>query len=111
MPHADGLAPFADLIADEVNVRDVTLTDDVSAVAGQVLQVVPAALGPRLGRHTQEVINAVKAGDWRLEGERVAAGGHRLEPGEYTLTLVADDDSAEHDAGRRHRRDRARHRR
>ena len=44
--------PFADLIADEVNVRDVELTDDVDAVAGQVLQVVPAAIGPRLGaRH------------------------------------------------------------
>jgi isoleucyl-tRNA synthetase len=94
VPHADELAPFADIIADEVNVRDVTLTDDVSAVAGQVLQVLPAAVGPRLGRHTQDVIRAVKAGEWRLEGERVEAGGHWLEPGEYTLTMVADDDRA-----------------
>ncbi len=91
-PHADALRPFAELVADEVNVRHVELTDDVEAVAGQVLQVLPAAIGPRLGPHTQDVIKAVRAGDWKLEGERVLAGGHWLEPGEFTLTLVAEDD-------------------
>ncbi|MBA3287084.1 MAG: isoleucine--tRNA ligase [Acidimicrobiia bacterium] len=91
-PHAAALAPFADLIADEVNVRRVELIDDVASVAGQVLQVVPAAVGPRLGRHTQDVIAAVRAGEWSLEGERVIAGGHWLEPGEFTLTMVAEDD-------------------
>ena len=50
-----------------------TLTDDVGAVAGQVLQVVPAALGPRLGRHTQDVIRAVKAGDWTPRGRRASS--------------------------------------
>ncbi|MET0459139.1 MAG: class I tRNA ligase family protein, partial [Ilumatobacteraceae bacterium] len=92
VPDAQRLAPFVDIIADEVNVRDVALTEDVSGVAGQVLQVVPATIGPRLGRHTQDVIRAVKAGDWTLEGERVVAGGHWLEPGEFTLTMVADGD-------------------
>ncbi len=90
VPDADKLAPFVEIIADEVNVRDITLTDDVGAVAGQVLQVLPASLGPRLGRHTQDVIRAVKAGEWRLDGDRVEAGGHWLEPGEFTLTMVAD---------------------
>jgi isoleucyl-tRNA synthetase len=61
-------------------------------VAGQVLQVLPAAIGPRLGPQTQDVIKAVRAGDWNLDGERVLAGGHWLEPGEYTLTLVAEGD-------------------
>ena len=52
--------------------------------------MLPASLGPRLGRHTQDVIRAVKAGEWRLDGDRVEAGGHWLEPGEFTLTMVAD---------------------
>ena len=91
-PDAELLRPFASVIADEVNVRDVVLTSDVSAVAGQVLQVVPATIGPRLGPHTQDVIRAVKAGEWALEGERVVAGGHWLEPGEFTLTTVAASD-------------------
>ena len=32
-PDAEALAPFVDIIADEVNVREVQLTTDVSAVA------------------------------------------------------------------------------
>ena len=110
VPDADKLAPFVEIIADEVNVRDIALTDDVGAVAGQVLQVLPASIGPRLGRHTQDVIRAVKAGDWRLEGDRVEAGGHWLEPGEFTLTMVADGERPSQTLERRHRRDRARRR-
>ena len=91
-PHADALRQFVDLIADEVNVRTIELTDDVASVAGHVLQIVPANLGPRLGARTQHVIQAVRSGDWTLDGDTVVAGGERLEPGEYTLALVADDE-------------------
>lgn len=90
----DLLRPFVDLIADEVNVKAVRLTDDVASVASHELQVVPANLGPRLGARTQEVIRAVKAGDWSMEGDRVVAGGIELEPGEYALRLVASGDGA-----------------
>ena len=46
------LAPFVDLIDDEVNVKEVVLTDEVGGVADEVLTLVHAALGPRLGpRH------------------------------------------------------------
>ncbi len=90
---ADALAPFADLIADEVNVKEVRATDDVAGVATPVLQVVPAVLGPRLGADTQRVIRAVKAGDWTREGDTVIAGGIPLQEGEYTLGLEVGDGS------------------
>jgi isoleucyl-tRNA synthetase len=91
---ADGLKPYADLIAEEVNVKAVVLTDDVASVAESVLQVMPAVVGPRLGPDTQTVIRAVRAGDWRREGETVVAGGIPLEEGEYALRLVATDEAA-----------------
>ncbi len=87
----DDLAPFATIVADEVNVKDVRLTADVASVGGFVLQLVPAALGPRLGPETQRVIRAVKAGDWSA-GDGVVAGGVPLHDGEYTLRLVAVDE-------------------
>jgi isoleucyl-tRNA synthetase len=93
-PSAEALGPYADLIADEVNVKTVHLTDDVAAYATSVLQVVPAVAGPRLGGQTQQVIKAVKAGEWRRDGDRVVAAGITLEPGEFTLRLVATDDVA-----------------
>jgi isoleucyl-tRNA synthetase len=90
-PDAPALAGFADLLSDEVNVKDVVFTDDVAAYCEQVLTVVPRALGPRLGKQVQQVIKAVKAGEWSLaEGAPVAAGV-TLRPGEYELKLVASD--------------------
>jgi isoleucyl-tRNA synthetase len=91
---ADQLASLSSLIADEVNVKEVVLSDDVAAVASTELQVVPAALGPRLGRRTQEVIAAVKAGAWRRDGDVVVAGDVELFEGEYSLKLVVAGDGA-----------------
>jgi isoleucyl-tRNA synthetase len=91
---ADRLADFVDVIADEVNVRRVELTSDVGSVATERLQLVPAKLGPRLGKDVQHVIRAHKSGDWTVDGDRVVVGGVALEPGEYTLDLVASNDRA-----------------
>jgi isoleucyl-tRNA synthetase len=91
---ADRLADFVDVIADEVNVRSVELTTDVASVATERLQLVPAKLGPRLGKDVQQVIKAHKAGDWSVAGDVVIVGGVALEPGEYALELVASGDQA-----------------
>ena len=45
-PGAPDLAPFAELIQDEVNVKQVSFTEDVGADATYELRLVPAALGP-----------------------------------------------------------------
>jgi isoleucyl-tRNA synthetase len=46
-------------------------------------------LGPRLGKQVQEVIRAVKAGDWSADAGTVTAGGMELRDGEYELKLTA----------------------
>ena len=90
------LEAFAGLVADEVNVKEVVFTADVAGHCEQVLTVVPRVLGPRLGGKVQEVIRAVKAGDWSLVDSRPVAAGEALADGEYELKLVAAD--AEHSA-------------
>ncbi|MGD0380296.1 MAG: isoleucine--tRNA ligase [Acidimicrobiales bacterium] len=81
------LRPFVALIEDEVNVKEVVLTDEVGGVAEEVLTLVHAVLGPRLGPDTQRVTAAVRAGDWQRTDDGVFAGAVRLEPGEYELLL------------------------
>jgi len=93
---ADVLRPFAELVADEVNVKEVVFTDDLAGHCEQVFTVVPRALGPRLGGQVQQVIKAVKAGDWSLVDGHPVAAGVALTDGEYELKLVAAD--AEHSA-------------
>ena len=92
--NAARLAAYIDIISDEVNVKQVALSDDVAAVARHELQVVPAAVGPRLGKKTQQVISGVKKGEWTREGDEIVVAGERLQPGEYTLRLVADSTTA-----------------
>jgi isoleucyl-tRNA synthetase len=81
------LRPFVGLIADEVNVKEVTFTEGLEDVAERVLTLVPSALGPRLGPDAPTVFAAVRAGDWTVSDTGVSAGGLSLEPGEYELVL------------------------
>jgi isoleucyl-tRNA synthetase len=91
-PGAGRLLDYADLIADEVNVQQVKLVETVGDLAETVLNVIPAALGPRLGARTQHVIAATRKGDWsQLPDGTVAAGGVRLEHGEFELRLRPSD--------------------
>ncbi|GAA1607107.1 isoleucine--tRNA ligase [Actinoplanes couchii] len=87
----DTVQSLGDLLKDEVNVKDVVFTDDVAAYCRQVLTVVPRALGPRVGKQVQQVIKAVKSGDWQLVDGAPVAAGITLAEGEYELKLVASD--------------------
>ncbi|HSK97540.1 MAG TPA: isoleucine--tRNA ligase [Euzebyales bacterium] len=91
VPDAHALAPFVDLIADEVNVKRVELQPDVDTVCATVLTVNPRALGPRLGSDVQRVIRAAKSGDWSMSDDGMTAGGVPLGDGEYELRLVPSD--------------------
>ncbi|MFZ9563857.1 MAG: isoleucine--tRNA ligase, partial [Ilumatobacteraceae bacterium] len=93
-PDAESLREFIDIIADEVNVKSVVLSSVQEAGATAVLQVIPGALGPRLGGRTQEVIKAVKVGDWTHENGVVVAGGIELVEGEYTIKMAAAEGAA-----------------
>jgi isoleucyl-tRNA synthetase len=87
------LRPFEELVADEANVKSLELTTDVRAAGEFVLQLVPSVLGPRAGADMQRMIGAVKAGDWSREGDDIVVAGRKLQSDEYTLRLVARDDS------------------
>ena len=81
MPEAERLRPFVGLIAEEVNVREVHLTDDVAAHGRMELAVNARAAGPRLGKDVQVCIKAAKSGDWSEVDGVVTAGGIELESG------------------------------
>jgi isoleucyl-tRNA synthetase len=90
-PEAASLAAFADIVKDEVNVKDLVLSGDPASLGTRTLTVNPRVLGPRLVKQVQEVIRAVKAGDWSADGDTVTAGGVALAAGEYELKLTAAD--------------------
>ncbi|HTY18032.1 MAG TPA: isoleucine--tRNA ligase [Myxococcota bacterium] len=82
------LAPYADLLREEVNVKEVRLASSIDEWARFQLAVNARALGPRLGPAMKDVLAAAKGGRFeRLADGGIEVAGQRLEPGEYQLRL------------------------
>jgi isoleucyl-tRNA synthetase len=92
--NSDELANYVDLIADELNVKKVSVvkaTDEVANRFGlsKSLSVNARALGPRVGGDVQRIIRESKAGNWKLVGNTVVVDGTELIDGEYELSMTA----------------------
>ncbi|MFC7405225.1 isoleucine--tRNA ligase [Georgenia alba] len=93
-----GVSQFADLVASEVNVKDVQvrgLDDGAAAEYGIVtrLTVNARAAGPRLGKDVQRAIRAAREGRWEQAGpdrDGVVVDGIALQDGEYDLVTEVD---------------------
>ena len=92
----EGLADFAGILREELNVKSV---DIVAFEAGSLdtfgiskkLTVNARALGPRIGKQVQSVIQAAKAGNWTQSGDTVVVGELELLPAEFELELQSAD--------------------
>jgi isoleucyl-tRNA synthetase len=83
------------LIADEVNVQEVLLSEAVDEAGELILAVDPSAVGPRLGPDTQTVLAAARKGNWtRISEDEVEVGGITLRPGEFAVRLRPRDEVA-----------------
>ena len=88
----NGWSHTADLIADELNVKEVELTDDIDTYGRFELTVNAKVAGPRLGKDVQAAIKAVKAGEAIVNADgTLTAGPAVLRPEEYSSRLVAAD--------------------
>lgn len=86
------LEPYRDLIADELNVKAVELTDDIAAHGKFELTVNARVAGPRIGKDVQAAIKAVKADEAVVNADgTLTAGPAVLQPEEYSSRLVAAD--------------------
>jgi isoleucyl-tRNA synthetase len=84
------LRPFVELIADELNVKSVELSNDIDAFGRFELSVNARVAGPRLGKDVQAAIKAVKAGAGVVNPDgSLTAGPATLFPDEYSSKLVA----------------------
>ena len=92
---AEALRPLEHLLVDELNVKSLVLTDDISSHASFVLRPDGKVLGPRLGKDVQTVFGAARSGEWsRNDDGTVSIAGHVLTEGEFDLALEAQDGMA-----------------
>ncbi|MCZ6464980.1 MAG: class I tRNA ligase family protein, partial [Proteobacteria bacterium] len=91
-PDSEHLRPYLDLVATEVNVKEVRLETEIEAYANFRLHVNARAVGPRLGADTKRVIAASKEGRWSARADGgVEVDGVVLGEGEYELRVEPRD--------------------
>jgi isoleucyl-tRNA synthetase len=93
VPEPQLLKPYRELIAEEVNVKEVRFSDDVDAIARRVLAVNAAVVGPRLGAQAQKVFAAARNGEWRLVDDGLEIAGEHLGADDYTLAIRPKDET------------------
>lgn len=93
-PNAHHLDELTQLIADEVNVRDLELRTDAAGLGEQVLRPNAKVLGPILGKKVQAVLAAAKNHQWELDGDDVVIEGERLTPGQFEISIVPSPGTA-----------------
>ena len=86
------LEDYRGVLADELNVKSVELvtrSEEVLEGFGVTRRVVinARALGPRIGKDVQSVIQATKAGDYVVDADGLQVAGHLLTEEEYEMVL------------------------
>ncbi|MDG2428975.1 MAG: isoleucine--tRNA ligase [Acidimicrobiales bacterium] len=89
---SETLADLLDLLIDEVNVKAVSLTNDLESHARLVLRPDGRALGPRLGGDVQAVFAGARSGEYtRNDDGTVTVAGHVLQPTEFDFSVESPD--------------------
>jgi isoleucyl-tRNA synthetase len=83
-----GLAQFRELIADEVNVKEVDLGGAAEDLVTQELKLNARALGPRVGSRMKDLLAAARDGRWELRDvDEMRVLDLDLWPDEWSLRL------------------------
>lgn len=85
---ANTLTDFVDLLKDEVNVKEVVFSTDVSSVADKFLYLKTPLIGKRLGPAMGAIMAASKQNQWSVNADgTLAIGGQTLNADEFELRL------------------------
>ena len=83
---------YADIIRDELNVKDVKFIDDISSVADSFVYLITPKIGARLGSSLKEIIPAVKQGNYKIENGKLLVGKYALNEDEFENRLTVKSD-------------------
>lgn len=86
LPPSDSAAGvLKDLIAEELNVKQVIDVVDAASIASPIVQVDARKVGPRLGAKVQEIIREAKAGRFEEKDGSIVILGETLSPEEASI--------------------------
>ncbi len=80
-------AAFANIIREEINVKEVAYSDDLASFAEKKLSIHFPILGKRIPHKMKDIILASKKNEWKWENDNMLIAGEVLKEDEYSLIL------------------------
>ncbi len=78
-----------EVILEELNIKNLILSDDVSEKVKLVVKPNARVLGPKYGNEMQKIIQAAKAGQFEQASDKILVCGYELTPDEYEIGYEA----------------------
>ena len=85
------LEEYANIIKDELNVKSVEFTSEISSVADSFVYLITPKIGARLGGALKEIIPAVKRGEFEISGDTMKVGSYTLNADEFENRLTVKE--------------------
>jgi len=90
--NASAIKAYDDIIAQELNVKEVYFTDEISGIGRREIALNFKTLGKVLGKDMKNVQTAVKGTDWSIdENKNLMAGGHVIAPEYFEYKLIPNE--------------------
>lgn len=87
--NAARILPFKEVIAEEVNVKDIEISDEISQLAELKLQINFKKIGAKYGAKIKEITAASKSGEWQQISEnKIQIAGIELVDDEFEIKLT-----------------------
>lgn len=88
--NAEKMADFKEIIADEVNVKNIEITNEIGDLAELKLQINFKKIGGKLGAKMKDVTIASKQNQWKkIADDKIEIAGEILEGDDFELKLIA----------------------
>lgn len=92
---ATDLEKYKDIIADEINVKNVIFEDNIETIADYILEVNLKLLGAKYGEKLKDIMKAVKENKWKkIEDGKIEIADIILDNNEYTIKLSPKNKNA-----------------
>ena len=83
------LTNFSYMIAEELNIKEVLLSNNISEMADLLLQINFKKIGSKYNNKVKEITLAAKNNQWQKQQENISIADVMLMPDEFELKLVA----------------------
>jgi isoleucyl-tRNA synthetase len=83
------ILPFKDIIADEINVKNIEVKEEISELAELKLQINFKKIGAKYGAKIKEITQAAKEGNWqKISANEIEIAGLKLVDDEFEVKLA-----------------------